>query len=662
MPGPARLIRNPLQFLLAPLGVVLFASTLCRPQGFPPVSPDELKMTSEPQAPGAPAVILFREVDCDDNRIRSREDNYMRIKVLTEEGRKQADIEIPFLKSTEEVTNIHARTIHPDGTSIDFNGHILESTIAKTRGLKYLAKTLTLPDVQVGSIIEYRYTINLREDLTFNTHWILSSQLFTKEAKFSLKPYQSSAGSLALRWTWQGIQAGSAPQQGPDHVVRLDVQNIPAFETEDYMPPPNQLKERVDFIYEGEFMENNPDAFWQHVGKSRYQALESYVDRRKAMEGAVAQIVAPSDSAEAKLRKIYERVQKFRNTSYAASKSAEEEKRLKDKPAENVEEVWKHGYGSYTQLNWLFLALSRAAGFDARAVWVSNREEYFFNPKYMENRKLSSCVVLVKVDGRDLYFEPGNPFAPFGMLSWSLAGTPGLCLDPQGGTWVNTPLPKSSESRVEHRAKFQLSDNGDLKGNVTVTYTGLEALYHRLDVRDDDEVARKKFLEDRVRSEVPMSAHVELIAQPDWNHPEAPLVAEFHLTIPGWASPAGRRELMPVGVFAGTEKRLFERENRVHPIYIEYPHQKIDDVAIELPAGWQVSSEPSPQSIDGHIVKYSLQVENDHMVLHLTRQLDWDFMFLEQKYYNSLRNFFQAVRTFDDQQILLQPPAAAGGN
>jgi hypothetical protein len=32
-----------------------------------PISPDELKMTSVPEAPGAPAVILYRQVDRDDS-------------------------------------------------------------------------------------------------------------------------------------------------------------------------------------------------------------------------------------------------------------------------------------------------------------------------------------------------------------------------------------------------------------------------------------------------------------------------------------------------------------------------------------------------------------------------------------------------------------------
>src|SRR4029077_4240684 len=51
---------------------------------FQPVSPEELKMTTEPKAPGAPAIILFREVDRDDRGNTAHEDVYFRIKILTE--------------------------------------------------------------------------------------------------------------------------------------------------------------------------------------------------------------------------------------------------------------------------------------------------------------------------------------------------------------------------------------------------------------------------------------------------------------------------------------------------------------------------------------------------------------------------------------------------
>ncbi|HVR24542.1 MAG TPA: hypothetical protein VMU26_14605, partial [Candidatus Polarisedimenticolia bacterium] len=47
--------------------------------GLPPISPEELKMTSEALAPGAPAIILYRQVDRDDNGHTSHEDNFERI-------------------------------------------------------------------------------------------------------------------------------------------------------------------------------------------------------------------------------------------------------------------------------------------------------------------------------------------------------------------------------------------------------------------------------------------------------------------------------------------------------------------------------------------------------------------------------------------------------
>ena len=60
---------------------IIFAAFLMVPPrtvaaiGFQPVSADELKMTSEPKAPGAPAIILYRQVDREDNINTAHEDH-----------------------------------------------------------------------------------------------------------------------------------------------------------------------------------------------------------------------------------------------------------------------------------------------------------------------------------------------------------------------------------------------------------------------------------------------------------------------------------------------------------------------------------------------------------------------------------------------------------
>jgi hypothetical protein len=273
----------------------------------------------------------------------------------------------------------------------------------------------------------------------------------------------------------------------------------------------------------------------------------------------------------------------------------------------------------------------------------------------MQSAKLNANVVLVKLNGKDLYLDPGVVFTPYGLLTWSETAVTGLRLDKDGGTWIQTTLPQASESRIERVGKLKLSDTGDLEGKLTVTYIGLEAMYHRMEERNSDEVARKRFLEERVTSQIGVAAEAELTNKPDWTSSEAPLVAEFNLKIPSWASNAGKRVVIPAAIFTAGEKGVFEHANRVQPVYFDYPYQKADDVTIELPPGWQVSSVPPPQDRNGKVVVYSLKVEQGQGTLRLTRKLTIDVLLVEQKYYPALRNFFQAVRTSDGVQIVVQP-------
>jgi len=651
--------------LLALVTIVLAAGALrfarhANADEWLPISPEELKMTSLPEAPGAPAIYLYREVDRDDQQ--AHEYNYLRIKILTEEGRKQADVEIPFFKGEANIHNIRARTVRPDGSTANFDGKVYEKTIVKAKGVKFLAKTFTLPDVQVGSIIEYHYMRDWEQGMYFTeAHWILAEELYTRSAKFSLKPLIQ----FAIRWSWPlGLPQGTNPPKDEHGLIHMETQNIPAFQIEDYMPPENELKTRVDFVYSEGNDEKEPEKFWKKEGKTRNDRVEGFVGKRKAMEQAVAQIVATSDSPETKLQKIYARVQQIRNLSFEAEKTEQEQKREKMREINNVEDLWKNGYGSGRQITWLFLGLVRAAGFEAYPVLVSRRDQYFFKPNIMNAGQLNDNVVLVKLNGKDLYFDPGTAFTPYGLLPWAETGVQGLRLDKDGGSWVQTSLPEGPNSMIRRKANLRLTDTGSLEGKITITYTGLEALGRRMEERNEDDTNRKTYLEDQVKESIPVGIEVELTNKPDWQSSSQPLVAEFDLKIPGWVSGAGRRALMPVGVFGGMERRVFEHANRTHPIYFHYPSERTDDVDIDLPLGWQVSNVPAVQNVDAKAAVYIVKIESDNKkgTLQITRRVNLDLVMVESRLYPTLRAFFQAVKTGDEQQIILQPGGVAGGD
>jgi len=651
---------------LAFLLILVAAALLFRPllpttlgDDWLPIDPADLKMTSEPKAPGAPAIYLYRQVDRKDATRAATEYNYVRIKILTEEGRQFANIEIPYYRqdASVNISNIRARTIRPDGTVVNFDGKVYDKTIEKTKGTKIRAKTFNIPDVQVGSIVEYHFNYDFEDHYIFDSHWVVSDQLFTRSAKFSLKPFPE----WAVRWSWPaGLPLGTVPpKQEPDNVVRMTAHDIPAFEIEDYMPPENELKFRVLFIYSQEGFEQDPAKFWRKYGKKRYDALESFLSKRKELESFVSSVVSPNDSQDVKLRKIYARVQQFRNLSYEPRKSAEEEKRDKQKKIENAADVLKYGYGSGSDLTWLFVGLARAAGFEASGGFVATRNDYFFQQNRMNSDELNSNVAIVKVDGKDLFFDPGSAFIPYGLLPWMETGVNGLKLNKDGGVWVDTPLPLSVDSQIVRKADFKISDDGSLEGKVAVTYTGLEAATRRQSWRNQDAEARKKYLEDVLKDYVPASIDVELKNQPDWESSEKPLVAEYEVKIPGWVSSAGRRALMPAGIFCSTEKRMFEHANRVNAIYFQYPHRKTDDVTVELPAGLKIGSLPKPADQDAKAAEYILTVEEKSGAIHVTRVLRNDLVLLQKELYPTLRNFFLVVKSSDEKQIVLEPGAAA---
>lgn len=629
------------------LGFIPLVSRASQP---PPVTPEELKMTTEPLAPGAPAIILYRQVDRIDNTAAWYEDTFERIKILTDEGRKYADVEIPYNQGTgTHISKLSARTIRPDGSVSEFKGTLFEKEIVKARGWKYMAKTFALPDVQVGSVIEYSYR---REFYGYTDYprWILNDELFTKRAQFSLVP----SDKWALNWIGYRLPKGTSAPKQSDQVLRLEVSNIPAFEIEDYMPPGIEVASLVEFTYLWD-SERDVTKFWKNRSKNWNQIVDDFMNRRKAMEHAVSQIVSPGDSPEVKAQKIFDRVHKLRNVTVERQKTEQEYRRNKQKDNLTVQDVWGHGYGETDGLNWLFLALVRAAGLEAYPVWASDRYYYFFQSSQRNQYKLLRPIVMLKVNGTNVFCDPATAFLAYATLPWYETAVPGLRLGKDGGEWITTPLPASASSRVVRSASLNLAENGDLSGKLTVTFTGLKATELRTADRDEDETHRKKGLEDEVKGYIPVAAEVELMNQPDWTSSSAPLVAEFNLRVTGWASSAGRKAVLPGGLFTAPEKTLFQRVQRVHPIYFPYPYQIEDDIRISLPPDWQVSSLPNPSTFEGNVVTYAFKSEADQHTIHINRKLSIDALLLAQKSYPVLRSFFQSVRTADEAPVLLLP-------
>src|SRR5947209_8605997 len=128
-----------------------------------PVTPQDLSYKEVPGKPGASAVRLYYAHSIDNNS--QTEFIYERIKVLKDKGKEYADVKIPIFSSDiffVTLSDLKARTIRPDGSIVEFTDKVFNTVIFKGQGLRLFAKGFTLPEVSVGSIIEYKYHLNFQ--------------------------------------------------------------------------------------------------------------------------------------------------------------------------------------------------------------------------------------------------------------------------------------------------------------------------------------------------------------------------------------------------------------------------------------------------------------------------------------------------------------------
>ena len=130
-----------------------------------------------------------------------------------------------------------------------------------------MAKVFTLPDVEVGSIIEYRYSLRYDDNYFMSPDWFIQSELFLRKGRYLWKPtgeqllHRSSGGreqvTNSIGW-FPVLPAGTQlketrlPAIGMQEgqlLIELAVHDIPPSPKEEFMPPISAFTYRVLFYY-----------------------------------------------------------------------------------------------------------------------------------------------------------------------------------------------------------------------------------------------------------------------------------------------------------------------------------------------------------------------------------------------------------------------------
>ena len=386
---------------------------------------------------------------------------------------------------------------------------------------------------------------------------------------------------------------------------------------------------------------------------------------------AVAGIIASATTPEEKLERIYDFCRtKIKNTDDDASGLTDEEKK-KAKENKSAADTLKRKMGTGGNIDMLFAALARAAGFDARPAVSGNRDDFFFSAGVANGALLGSSFVAVRIGDGWKFFSPSEMYTSFGMLGWPEEGQDTLVTDAKEPLWVKTPMSPPEKSLEKRTGTMRLLEDGTLEGDVRIEYTGHLAFDKKEWNDDDSQTQREETLRSSVKTRM-STAELSDIKIENVTDPQKPFVYTYHVRIPGYAQRTGKRLFLQPGFFERGTGSPFSANDRKNEVYFHYAWSEQDHITIELPPGFTLDSPDAPAPITAQMTQ-QMSAQNIRLAVSKdgrTLVYDRDFFFggggglllFGLPTYPTLKRLFDMIDRGNNHTITLKQDVATGSN
>ncbi|HET9277274.1 MAG TPA: DUF3857 domain-containing protein, partial [Flavitalea sp.] len=417
------------------------------------VTTEELNMKQCSFDKDADAVVLLDEAVSnyseDYNLITNR---HIRIKILKEKGLDNADITIPYYRKDdiEILHNIEAMVINvqKDGsmqTKELEKKFIYRKNISDSHG----TVTFALPDVRVGSIIEYTYVSTLTH-YGYLRDWYFQDNLPVVQSKYKLYIIPGYEFTYQVyKSDYLNVAVQPDAQNGR---ISFEMNNVPALEKEPYMDSRQDYIQRVTFQLSGKH-----EGYWKKYMTTWGELTKEWLNRNdfgaqlnKDIPGTSDFIakVKISPSSFDKMKQIFDFVRN--NTTWDGYHSIVS--------SDGVKSVWNKKKGNSGELNLLLINLLKAAGLEAYPMLISERSNGKVDTRYPFVDQFNSVYAAVFIDGKKYYLNAADALTPPHIIPQTILNTTAFIVNKKAGGLVKI----SDES-------LQYHDNVTVVAKITTT-------------------------------------------------------------------------------------------------------------------------------------------------------------------------------------------------
>ena len=595
-----------------------------------------------------------------------------RIKIINEKGFDAANFKIYLYNDysgTEKLENVKAATFNllKDGsikTSQVSTKDIFEEKVSKS----LVEKKFTLPDINVGSIIEISYSI--KSDFIFTLKpWEFQSEYPCLWSEYQISipdffgytfllqgAYPLTINKKSEQIRTYNLSESSTENMGIDikdyqisattHTHLWVIRDVPTYKQESFQTSPWNHISRIQFqLNENRFTNKQSSAVfasWKQTGEAIMESDEfgKAIELSSTLEvGEINAKIVEGLTERQKCKIIYESIRDNFSSIGDMGFFLKSKNECKDLLAKKN--------GSSALLNIFLLGQLKKYNIDAYPVLLSTRNHGFAPKEYPILDRFNYVVTFVKFSENDsVLLDPSYKKNGFGIL-------PLKCFNGRGwviGVKQPYPIEISADSLYEQRSTFVaiINDHGKMTGSITSNLGVYESRDLREKMNDKDLISKKPIY------------YKEL--EPFWNINSISIdsLYQFDFSIQAKIdiSAVFVDDILYINPMLGEEIKLnpFKSEKRLYPIEMPYREVKYFSLDIEIPQGYKV--EEIPKSVRFNLnnndcfFEYKSLLASDRIRLKCTIKINKCIFLAEE--YESLREFYTLMIKKQSEQIVLK--------
>lgn len=586
----------------------------------------DLQMKVYPKDTTANAVVLYEYGNAffkfNGSRISLYLEYSVRIKILKQDAIEKGNITIPLRKSQttkrkESISKVKAisMTSASDGSikSVALNK---ENIFTENYNDNYDLVKFAIPNVTVGSVIEYEYT--LKSPFQFN--------FFPWEFQTDLpKIYSQYQTSIPANYKYNIKLIGYKPMSFTDSKIKRNclvidssrssdctvatyiMEDIPAFIEEDYMLAAENFKSKIKYelkeyvAFNGE--EENFSKTWKDVDKELRlgEGLGSQSNKsnyfKKQLSQDLFQIVDPLEKA----KKIY----------YYLQNKMTWDKTINLFGKKDIKDTYEKTTGSITELNLVLLNSLRAAGLDANIMLLSTRDNGYTTKLYPVLTEFNYLVVKLDIDNTSFLLDATNKELAFGMLPYKCLNGYGRVFDFKKGSYWYDIVSDKYNSRNNTQIMVNVNEDGSLSGKVREINSGYFGLNKRKELMGKDEESYFEDLENYYSKTIDFE--IEEFEISNKSDKEKAFMETFQFKIEE-GSNSENIYFYPF-MFNRFKQNPFKLKERTYPVDFGHPLSYNYQIAIEIPDSMEYVDIPKSKKIKlqdnlGELYINTIQNEN----------------------------------------------------